>query len=563
MLQQIVIQNFVFIENSILDFHSGMNVVTGETGAGKSIFLGALSVTLGEKCSPELIQPGKTFLKVTSLFDLTGLDELQKKIKDLGFTLEDQQLSLRREIDLEGKSKCFVNDQMTRLGVLKEIGSELIDLHGQHDNQVLFQASRHTLYYDRFLNNQLQKSAFQNSYAELFKLTQQLEEMKLQETEIHKEKDFLDFTIKELKNKLISPIEYDSLKEKIRNEVSKEKISRLLQEADSTCDTLVEGLRHLRTLVVELSKQNQSYDQLLTKVEDLNSLFSDLHSELGNQFSEDGGSKIDIDEIQERLAKTESLKKKYGLTLEDLRKKLAAAEEKLAFLETVTFERGILEKKINQVSLDTYALALKLRETRKAGLAAFENALKAELEFLAMKGSRVSLTMDEHTSGIEIHSEGKTFFLGENGLDKIEFVYSPSREQAFRKLKEIASGGEMSRLMLTFKKVLGSSIPAHTLVFDEIDTGIGGATALNVGKKMKEIASQRQLVVITHLPQIAKYADQHFQVVRAIEDAGRTHTRIHALDEASKIKEIARMLSGSNHGQNDLAYAKEFLEKNN
>lgn len=560
MILQIAIQNFIFIENAVLNFHPGLNIVTGETGAGKSIFLGALSVTLGEALKADLIQPGKTFLKVTSVFDISKNKELLPLLAELGVSSEDNQLSIRREIDLEGKSRCYVNDQLTRVSVLKQIGTLLIDLHGQQDNQFLFQSQKHATFYDRFLGIENSALVYRKAYAELSDLIAEGRRLAAEEESVKKEKDFLDFTIRELKDKLVSEEEYETLKNKVRSQVAKEKSNRILSQTDEALSELVPLADKVRSLFVDLSKQDELYQSGLEKMNASRELLEEVRDLVADKLGEDTGVES-IDDIQDRLAKTESLKKKYGLTIEGLREKLKGAEDKLDFLENVSFERGKLEKSTAAAAQNTKTLAEKLREERKKGLPTFEKAVGGELEFLGMKGARISLGMSPLTSGPALPGSQPPVYLNESGLDQVEFVYSPTRETTLKKLKDIASGGEISRIMLSFKKVLGKSIPAHTMVFDEIDTGIGGATALNVGKKIKEIAGDRQLIVITHLPQIAKFADGHFRVLRRIEDAGRTHTRISELSGEERVAEIARMLSGSAEGTKDLLFAKEFIEK--
>lgn len=560
MILQITIQNFIFIENAVLNFHPGLNIVTGETGAGKSIFLGALSVTLGETLKADLIQPGKTFLKVTSVFDISKNKEILPTLAELGVAAEDNQLSIRREIDLEGKSRCYVNDQITRVSVLKQIGTLLIDLHGQQDNQFLFQSQKHATFYDRFLGIENSADGYRKAYAELADLVAEGKRLAAEEEAVKKEKDFLDFTIRELKDKLVSEEEYETLKNKVRSQVAKEKSNRILSQTDEALSELVPLADKVRSLFVELSKQDEVYQPGLEKMNASRELLEEVRDLVADHLGDDTGAES-IDDIQDRLAKTESLKKKYGLTIEGLREKLRGAEDKLDFLENVSFERGKLEKATLAAAQKVKTLSEKLREDRKKGLPAFEKAVGGELEFLGMKGARISLGMTPLASGQALPGSEPPVYLNESGLDQVEFVYSPTRETALKKLKDIASGGEISRIMLSFKKVLGKSIPAHTMVFDEIDTGIGGATALNVGKKIKEIAGDRQLIVITHLPQIAKFADGHFRVLRRIEDAGRTHTRISELSGEERVAEIARMLSGSAEGTKDLAFAKEFMEK--
>lgn len=557
MLVQISIQNFLFIEGAKLDFHAGFNVITGETGAGKSVFLGALSATLGEKLGADRIMPGKTFARVISVFDVRKRPEILERLGALGIEPEDGLITVRREVDLEGRGKCLLNDQVVRVGALKELGELLLDLHGQHDNQFLFQVREHASLFDRFAGLEAQALDYKGCWKDLSRLVEEKKELEKREAEVRREKEFLEFTIRELGDHLISDEEYQKLRDTVRQQAAAEKSGRLLAKADEQLSQARAAIGEAINHFVELAKIDPLFDPGLSKLREADAAVEEA-ADLAADRLTGAETGVDVDALQGRLSRTESLKKKYVLDFEGLRLRLEEARGKLAFLEDVALQKEDCLKALRAQAAKTMAVAEALRESRKKAVPKFEDALKGELEFLGMKGSRISCAFTPNPTGLTLTHDGKSHTLDDRGLDGAEFVFAPVRETAFRKLREIASGGEISRIMLAFKKVLGADVPAHTLVFDEIDVGIGGETALNVGRKMEEIASTRQLIVITHLPQIARYAARHFRVARTIEDAGRTHTRIALLTGDDRVAEIARMLSGKS-GETELAFAREFM----
>lgn len=557
MLVQIAIQNFLFIEDAKLDFAPGFNVVTGETGAGKSLFLGALTVTLGEKFGPDRIMPGKTLARVTSVFDVTKRPEITERLAALGIAPEEGHITLRREVDLDGKSRSFINDQVFRLGALKELGELLLDLHGQHDNQFLFNSRSHAGLFDRFAGTAEAAETYRTAFRELGRLVESRKELEQKVLDLQKEKDFLQYTLKELDGHVIEEAEYEKLKEAVRQEAQTEKSTRLLQRADEHLGNSRNELGEALAVFHDLARVDPAWDAQVTALKEAQAALDSTADRVADGLS-GTGKRVDVDALQARLSRTENLKKKYGLDTAGLLAKLEETRKKLNFLEDVGIEKEDLMKALKAKAAETIALGRDLRQRREEARPKFEQILKDELEFLGMKGARLSCRFTPNTKGIPLTATGESLCLDTDGLDSGEFAYAPVRETSFRNLKDIASGGEISRIMLAFKKVLGADVPAHTLVFDEIDVGIGGQTALNVGRKMAEIAGGRQILVITHLPQIARFAERHFRVLRRIEDAGRTHTHIDLLEGDERVAEIARMLSGAT-GPGELEFARKFL----
>lgn len=559
MLKQIRIRNFIFIEKANLDLHKGLNVLSGETGAGKSIFLGAMGITLGGKVSAEYIKPGSDSLKVTTVFDISTDPEIKKMLEELDIDTEEELLTLRREISLDGKSRCYINNNLTNISSLKNIGGYLLDIHSQHETGKLYNENTHIRYYDRFLKVEEILNEYKSAFKKWNEARNHYESLLAEEQATNKEKDFLDFTIKELKGKLISQEEYDAAKNQIKQFASKEQAISSLQNCDTA---LTESRSHFETALIHLRKASgadPSLENIYTKAEALTYELSELQSSFADFFSGENYKTIDVDQLNEKLAATERLRKKYGATIDDLFDKLSAAEKKREFLDTVQIEKKEATRAVENSFAASLAIAKKLSEIRNSRKNDFLNLLKEELAFLEMKGASFSIEIIPLVKGQNPLSSDS---LADSGLEKIRFLYQSAKEAPFKPLKEIASGGEASRIMLALKKVLLETLTANTLILDEIDTGIGGKTAIHVGRKIKEISSDVQVVVITHLAQIAKYADRHFLVQKTSAENEPTLTSITTLSEEERGHEISRMLSGETITDANESFVNSFLNSN-
>lgn len=557
MLLQISIQNFVLIDKAILNFEDGLTVISGETGAGKSILLGALGITLGQKVSGDLIQPGKDFLRVSTTFDLSERPKVVQFLEANGIKTDDGLLVIRREVKRDGKSRCFVNDEVQKISTLKTVVSALIDIHSQHDNQYLFQETKHQLFFDRFSQLQDKVKAYQEQFSALGKAYQQKKEIVDSKEKAESEKEFLKFTIKEIGD-IPSDEKYRKLKDQLQQTVQEREKQNFLYGLD-------EGLNQTQQSVEAMLQKSKAtklpgLGSLEGKLLDVKELLSDVQRDLGKEMHSSATGDEQIDDIQEKLSRSERLMKKYGLDLNSLNQRRLESEDKLRFLEQAGFELEKIDKAITELERICADEAVALHMERKKSLPHFESQIQAELKSLNMENARLTAAfevLEDAQEGVLIKE--KKARLNHYGLDKIEFAYEPQPKAGFKSLKQIASGGEISRIMLALKKVLLEQLPINTLIFDEIDTGIGGETALKLGQKLKEIAEKRQLIVITHLPQIAKYASHHFQVKKQGDKEG-LKTDIINLSEDERVAEIARMLSGDNQTTESLQFARDFLK---
>ena len=562
MLLQISIQNFILIEKANLNFGPGLNVVTGETGAGKSIFLAALGATFGEKISLDQILPGKETFKITTTFAIGDYLEVKTLLDEMGLDYDDDLLTLRREITRDGKSKCYVNDMVSRVGHLKQLAQLLIDIHGQHQNQYLFNVRHHGKTFDYFCQNEELLESYREVYEHWYEKKKELTHLIQKEKELIKERDFLTYTIEELEKGIIKEEEYQELKSRLHRLEHSEKLSVCLNSLDTTLSStlipqLDKGLLELESLRDLQEHTSPIKTRLLEAKLSLEEARSALYPYLDNTADV---SPLTIDEVNETLAKVERLKKKYRKTIAELTDLLGESKEKLEFLENVDYERHQLQQELAQSQKQVLHLAARLHQSRVARREGFVTTMHRELSYLGMGESKVNVSIVPQESEDGLAFGGKNISLNEEGFDQIEFLYAPTVKAEYKKLKDIASGGEISRFMLALKSILSVRAARQTMVFDEIDTGIGGHTAIHVGKKIKSLSQARQLLVITHLPQIAKHSTRHFRVEK-INLGEDSTTLIKELSATQKVEEISRMLSGEQTNPEHLKFAQRFIQE--
>lgn len=532
MLKKITVENFIFIEHVDLEFSSGFNVITGETGAGKSILLAALNATLGENISENLIQTGKDFFRVTSIFDVSESPQAAQILQQNNFSLINGIVTLRREISRDGKSKCYINDEYSNKSLLKSIATLLLDIHSQHDNHSLLNPKSHLSIYDYFIDIKKQVSEYRQKYQQYLSLEQEKKEIEKRRSEYLEQKEFIKYSVEELEKALMTPEEYDTLKEKgklaensIENIENLNSIYKHLDQSISMLEQVNENINKptmQQKPLVEFEKNSITFiDEMKEKKE----IVLDLMDK--NEFSSQ-----EIDTINSRLAKVEGLMRKHHLSIEQLQEKYQENKKKLSFLEEATFETEELEKKISILKKELLILSEEIFSVRQKEKQPFEKKIKEKLSFLGMQTADFSFQFNESND-----DEVYPYARGEG-----QFIYRSSNESLFLPLEKVASGGEIARIMLAIKSLLSSQFPIPTIIFDEIDIGIGGNTAFSLGKEILSMSYKKQIIVITHLAQIAKFSDNHFLVIKEYKNE-RTHIQIKKLTQREeKISEIARML---------------------
>lgn len=551
MLTSLQIENYAIIRSLEISFQEGLIVITGETGAGKSILMGALSLILGNRADTDVLFDKSRKCIVEATFNLKGL-HLEPQFQEFELDYQDETI-IRREINEHGKSRAFINDTPVNLTVLKTISSLLVDIHSQHQTLMLQNAGFRMRLIDQFAQNQ----AILNDYQQILHQWQQektaLEALRVKCTEEAQRYDYNLFTINELENAQLQPDEQEELEQRIKELTSAETIkshlfnaTRLLSEQESDnilyiLKSLQQELRPLESVGAEYAAFNQRIENLLVEAQD-------LAYEIARKNDNVEVNPALTEQLNARLDELFTLQNKYHV---DDNKALIALLEKLQQeVSSFTDEKERLaesERNVKILEEKATDAAKKLSETRKAALPALINAMESRLQQLGMEGSRFS---------VELESTGE---LRENGADTATFLFSANAGVNPADITRIASGGEMSRIMLCLKSIITDSMYLPTIIFDEIDTGISGETASKVGQMMLLLSQKHQVLAITHLPQIAACGDQHLLVFKQTDD-NKTFTNIKQLDMQEREQMIATMMSGENCTESAVATAREMLK---
>lgn len=553
MLNSLHIENIALIEKADIEFNRGFNVLSGETGAGKSILIDSIHAVLGERTSRELIRTGCPNATVSAVFDDCSIKTLQL-LEDLGFSAEDNTVLLQRRLNADGKNVCRVNGQPATTASLREIGASLLDIHGQHDNQALLDPARHVEYLDALGNLQPLHARYYESYLSLLELKQKIDRLKDEAQEQARQADFLRYQVEELEAAAIRCGEREELlaaKNRMTNsEKIVETVSFALQALDgdeSEYSGIVSSLQEVGEKISTLAVYENKFQQLSERVLGFVYELEEISTQLRPYTDETEFDFNELTGIEERLDLLYRLSKKYGETEEEMLAVLQSAKEKL---ETVEHFDEVLEKLKNQFYTQkdlTKSLAIELSDARKQIAKQLCEQVEQELSELDMP--KVTFTVHFEPGG-----------LTPNGMESIEFLISANPGEEPRPLAKIASGGELSRIMLAIKSVLVQTDPVETLIFDEIDSGTSGRAAQKIGKKMKRIARDKQVICVTHLAQIACYCDHHFLIEKHVEGE-RTKTSVSPLDEKGRIYELARIMGGESITETTLCAARELLVK--
>jgi DNA repair protein RecN (Recombination protein N) len=573
MLRTLRIQNYALIDDLTIEWAPGLNVLTGETGAGKSIILGALSLLLGEKADPDSIRTGRDSAQVSALFDSTR--STWEAVAELALEGEDdKELSIRRKVARAGKGSVLVNDHPTTTATLKRLGDSLVDLHGQHEHQSLLRRELHLLVLDDFAKLTAVSHKLAESFQEYRRLETELNDLR---SELAARRNRRDLTLaqhQELKEANLVPDEIEALNTEQKLLATSEQRLRLageicaaLSESDgSVLESLAVCLRRLESL----AELDPKFANRQADLKHATSLLDELWRALTSYRESSDFSPGRLEEINERLFLLQKLIRKYcsaaaGIDshavneLIELRDKLGAELSSLEIDETRTNE---LEQQLQARHQDLTKQALKLSQARLKAKERFETKLNREFLELGMPKARIEvrIALEEQANGL-FEKAGRRYRLDARGIDDVEFLFSANPGEDLKPLRKIASGGELSRIMLALKSVLSDSDPVPVLVFDEIDVGISGRIADAVGRKLAGLAKEKQVVCITHLPQIARFAAAHFRVSKEAK-TGRTLTGIRRLNDQDRVEELARLLAGKEVTGTARAHAEELLKNN-
>jgi len=548
MLTDLTIKNVAIIDTLQITFKSGLTVLTGETGAGKSIIIDAVGLIMGSRASSDLIRSGEEEATVEALFDISAQTDIRQLLMEAGFDCEDE-LLIKRSLSRSGKNKIFINGGMATLALLSDIAPRLINIYGQHDSQTLLKPENHLRLLDAFAGLNAERQEFTRLFSRLAALRENINAMASEEREAERRLDLLSYQSDEIEKAALKVGEEEQLEERRTLLASAEKLGSASGEAFERLyggDGAILGqLRRISGSIFELASIDHSLQELATSLEGAYLQLEDAAITLRDYASRIEADPAALQLADDRLDLIGRLKKKYALTVEDVISYKVGIDSELEQLRGRQQNRAELEAERNRLASELKKSGAELTAARTRAAAKLKKALEQEAHQLAMKGAIIE-------PALETVSEPRL-----TGFERVEFLFSPNLGEAPRPLARIASGGELSRLMLAIKQVLpDSDVP--TLVFDEVDTGIGGATSELVGRKLKNVAVRQQVLCITHLPQVAVFADQQLRVEKMITD-GRTTTRVLELDQAERIREVARMLAGATVTDSAMKHASEML----
>lgn len=536
MLTSLQIENIAVIEKAEITFDKGLNVLTGETGAGKSIIIDSINAVLGERTTRELVRTGAPVAKVSALFfGLSHAAEQVLKSLDLE-PEEDGSLLIQRSISSDGRSACRINGQTATVSMLRQLGSELINIHGQHDSQSLLSSEKHIGFIDALAQDEELLVEYRGLYAAYVKIRRALNELQMDEEEKLRKIDLLRFQIDELEAANLQIGEREKLTQERTRCLNAEKILQSLRRAYDAINGTEESLgasQLLTDAAAGLQDAAHYYGAIESTAQEMLDLSYNLESyadEIRNAFDTLSYDPGDLEQIEERLDLLYKLSRKYGETEEEM---LVYLEKARAELDEITFSEERVQK-LDEERRETVrkikALAVTLSDVRRQAGERFARQVEAELSYLDMP----------HVRFIVHHEQVKP---GPNGADEIEFLISANPGEPPRPLAKIASGGELSRIMLAIKNVLSGSDEIGTLIFDEIDTGVSGRAAQKIALKLKQVSAGRQVICVTHLAQIAAQADCHLLIQKTVRD-DQTYTQVDALDFEGRKRELARIMGG-------------------
>lgn len=530
MIENLSVRNFALIKEAHIDFKDGLNVLTGETGSGKSILLGSLNLALGMRANKDVIRDDNDETSVTMSFNVTD-NELLEYFKSLDISIEDGRIVIYRKISHD-KNVVKINDEPCTLLKLRSVTERLIDVYGQHDGEDLRKNSKHIEFLDTFIGEDVikVKKEILKYYDELNEIDKKLSSFNLDEKMKLREIDLLKYEIEELTNANIKDGEEEELSDKFKVASGAKSI---LQNLSSTIDLLQnsELSRALRELK-DACKIDNSLDNIYSSLVDADSIISDSIKELDKKMDFYDVDEKELKNMEDRLDQIRSILSKYNNSLETANSELKAKSERLEVLNNYDLEKEKTENCYKKCKDNLYKAANKLSEIRNKYKQVFEEKIIDELKDLGFLDIKFNISIDKKTE------------VTKDGIDDVVFYVSLNTGEKLKPLSEIASGGELSRIMLSIKTVLSNNYGTETLVFDEIDSGISGITASKVATKLNKIARNHQVILITHLPQIAAMADSHYVIEKKVND-GRTITSINELDDDGMINEIGRLISSS------------------
>ena len=547
MLSLLHIENIAVIERSDISFDQGFNVLTGETGAGKSIIIDAISAILGERAYRDMIRTGTNKASVRAVF--TDVPELPW-FEENGVEY-DTETVIQREVHLDGKNVCRVNGSLVSVSILRKLGMQLINIHGQHDSATLFDEANHLSFLDAFAANEDLRADYSEKYESVAKLRREIDRMTMDEGEKLRRMETLKYQIKEIEKADLRPGEDEELEDRRKLLQNSEKIADGMNDAveniygSDDSDGAAGMLATAERALARISRFSDHISDLHERVADLMYQVQDLAEEVRDARDDLVYSADELEEIESRLDVIHKLRRKYGVTCADILDYLEKAKKELDEIEFADDHLEKLKKKLSKAEKTAWDAAKTLRENRKETAVSMSERILTELAQLDMPRVQFSCEFTE-------------LDLTPNGADAVAFYMSANAGEALKPMSKVASGGELARIMLAMKNVLAERDQVNTLIFDEVDTGVSGRAAQKVAEKLRSVAAHKQVLCVTHLPQLAALANTHLLIAKA-EREGRTYTTVTPLDIEGRKKELARIIGGTNITETTLKSAEEML----
>ena len=547
MLNLLHIENIAVIESADISFGTGFNVLTGETGAGKSIVIDAISAILGERAYRDMIRTGEEKASVRAVFSqVAPLDWFNEN----GVPY-DRETVIQRDIFLDGKNVCRVNGTLVSVTMLRKLGIQLMNIHGQHDSASLFDEENHLIFLDDFSSNQALRQAYQEKYQAVAALRREIQRMTMDEGEKLRRMETLQYQIAEIEKAELEPGEDETLEERRKLLQNAERLSKGMDEAvealygGEESDGAAGLLTQAEHALGRLSRFSDSFTSLHERVTDLMYQVRDAAEEAKDMRDDLSYSADELEQIESRLDVIYRLRKKYGTTCQEILDYLEKARKELADIEFADDRLEKLKQKLQKAEQEAWAAAEALRQNRRENAEIMSARILQELKELDMPRVQFSCQFRE----LELQP---------NGADAVAFYLSANAGEALKPLSKVASGGELARIMLSMKNVLAEKDQIATLIFDEVDTGVSGRAAQKVAEKLRKLARHKQVLCVTHLPQMAALADTHMLISKCERD-GRTYTSVTPLDTEGRKRELARIIGGTHITETTLKSAEEML----
>ena len=549
MLSLLHIENIAVIESADISFDRGFNVLTGETGAGKSIVIDAISAILGERAYRDMIRTGAAKASVRAVFtDVPEYPWFSENGVDY-----DPETVIQREIYLDGKNICRVNGSLVSVSILRKLGIQLINIHGQHDSASLFDEENHLAFLDAFADNQSLRESYSQAYQKVTELRREIDSLTMDESEKLRRMETLKYQIGEIEKAQLEPGEDEALEQRRKLLQNAEKLSSGLEEATQCLyggedtDGAAGLLAQAEHALARLGRFSDSFQSIHDRVADLMYQVQDAAEEVRDTRDSLNYSADELEQIESRLDVIHKLRRKYGVTCEDILAYLEKAKRELDEIEFADDHLERLKGKLKKAEKTAWDQALALRKNRQEKAELLSQRILTELSQLDMPRVQFSCRFQE-------------LELTPNGADGVAFYMSANAGEALKPMSKVASGGELARIMLAMKNVLAEKDQVNTLIFDEVDTGVSGRAAQKVAEKLRSVASHKQVLCVTHLPQLAALADTHLLIAKSERD-GRTYTSVTPLDLEGRKRELARIIGGANITQTTLKSAEEMLRR--